>query len=223
MVKPTHRRLSSDSPCRNNRCARHFRPSSHTGTVASPCFAGPFGNLFCICEPNAGRSAAKLRQLRICPSTRSLTWPALSICTMWPACSITSAFAASPRAPACFAGITRSFAPQAASSSGYAIGLGVHEIGLSGSVGLSQRSSPTGSYVMATVEHREPCESRGSRTVLGARGGEIPPRDSTRAAIALTRGVVRSAPNLGHWLSRLARQLRATCGLMQCSKEHPSR
>src|SRR5262249_19891958 len=32
---------------------------------------------------------------------------------------------------------------------------------------------------MATVEHREPCESRGSRTVLGARGGEIPPRDST--------------------------------------------
>ena len=26
-----------------------------------------------------------------------------------------------------------------------------------------------------TVEHREPCESRGSRTVLGAPGGEIPP------------------------------------------------
>src|SRR5262249_13801641 len=32
---------------------------------------------------------------------------------------------------------------------------------------------------MATAEHREPCESRGSCTVLGARGGEIPPRDST--------------------------------------------
>jgi hypothetical protein len=31
-----------------------------------------------------------------------------------------------------------------------------------------------------TVEHREPCESRGSRTVLGAPGGEIPPGDSTR-------------------------------------------
>jgi hypothetical protein len=30
-----------------------------------------------------------------------------------------------------------------------------------------------------TVEHREPCESRGSRTVLGAPGGEIPPGDST--------------------------------------------
>ena len=32
-----------------------------------------------------------------------------------------------------------------------------------------------------TVEHREPCESRGSRTVLGAPGGEIPPGDSTIA------------------------------------------
>ena len=28
---------------------------------------------------------------------------------------------------------------------------------------------------LPTVEHREPCESRGSRTVLGAPGGEIPP------------------------------------------------
>ena len=28
---------------------------------------------------------------------------------------------------------------------------------------------------METAEHREPCESRGSRTVLGAPGGEIPP------------------------------------------------
>ena len=33
-----------------------------------------------------------------------------------------------------------------------------------------------------TVEHREPCESRGSRTVLGAPGGEIPPGDSTLIA-----------------------------------------
>src|SRR5262245_29326323 len=35
----------------------------------------------------------------------------------------------------------------------------------------------------ATVEHREPCDSRGSCTVLGAPGGEIPPGDSTRAAV----------------------------------------
>jgi hypothetical protein len=31
---------------------------------------------------------------------------------------------------------------------------------------------------MSQAEHRKPCESRGSRTVLGARGGEIPSRDS---------------------------------------------
>ena len=61
---------------------------------------------------------------------------------------------------------------------GFAIGLGVREIGLSGSAAPLQRSSPTGSYVMAAVEHREPCESRGSCTVLGARGSAILPRDS---------------------------------------------
>src|SRR5262249_41808227 len=53
------------------------------------------------------------------------------------------------------------------------------EIGLSGFAAQIQLYSLTGSYVMATAEHREPCESRGSCTVLGARGGEIPPRDST--------------------------------------------
>src|ERR1700739_4398766 len=68
-----------------------------------------------------------------------------------------------------------------ASSSDFAIGLGVREIGLSGSAAPLQRSSLIGSYVMATAGHREPCESRGSCTVLGARGGEIPPRDSTQA------------------------------------------
>jgi hypothetical protein len=36
---------------------------------------------------------------------------------------------------------------------------------------------------MATAEHREPYESRGSRTVLGAPGGEIPPGDSTKPEI----------------------------------------
>ena len=39
---------------------------------------------------------------------------------------------------------------------------------------------------MATAEHREPCKSRGSRTVLGARGGEIPPRNSTIASVGLS-------------------------------------
>src|ERR1700686_2372993 len=54
-------------------------------------------------------------------------------------------------------------------------------IGLSGSAAQIRPSWLTGSYVMETAEHREPCESRGSRTVLGAPGGEIPPGDSTAA------------------------------------------
>ena len=40
---------------------------------------------------------------------------------------------------------------------------------------------------LQTVEHREPCESRGSRTVLGAPGGEIPPGESS-GADAASRG-----------------------------------
>jgi len=36
---------------------------------------------------------------------------------------------------------------------------------------------------MSEAEHRKPCESRGSRTVLGARGGEIPSRDSPIATL----------------------------------------
>ena len=36
---------------------------------------------------------------------------------------------------------------------------------------------------LPTVEHREPCELRGSRTVLGAPGGEIPPGDSSKASV----------------------------------------
>src|SRR5262245_33628511 len=54
------------------------------------------------------------------------------------------------------------------------------EIGLSGFAAQIQLYSLTGSYVMATAEQREPYESRGSSTVLGSRGGEIPPRDSTK-------------------------------------------
>ena len=57
------------------------------------------------------------------------------------------------------------------------------ETGLSGFAVPIQVYSLIGSYVMATAEHREPYESRGSRTCLGARGGEIPPRDSTKARI----------------------------------------
>jgi hypothetical protein len=36
---------------------------------------------------------------------------------------------------------------------------------------------------METAEHREPYESRGSRTDLGAPGGESPPGDSTFTSV----------------------------------------
>ena len=77
-----------------------------------------------------------------------------------------------------------SFDGHAASSSGCAVGPKEAEIGLTGSVGQIRISSLTRSYAMATAEHREPCESRGSRTVLGAPGGETPPGDSTLADYA---------------------------------------
>src|SRR5712692_7523813 len=58
------------------------------------------------------------------------------------------------------------------------------EIGLSGFAVQIRPSSLTGPYAMATAEHREPYESRGSRTVLGAHGGESPLGDSTNRAEA---------------------------------------
>src|SRR5258707_15249425 len=74
-----------------------------------------------------------------------------------------------------------SSAGRAANSSGCVARPKGREIGLIGFAAQIRRSSLTGSYVMETAEHREPCESRGSRTVLGAPGGEIPPGDSTKA------------------------------------------
>src|SRR5262249_41079320 len=69
----------------------------------------------------------------------------------------------------------------AANSSGCATRPKAREIGSTDYAGPTQHSSPIGHYVMATAEHREPCDSRGSCTVLGAPGGEIPPGDSTTA------------------------------------------
>ena len=67
----------------------------------------------------------------------------------------------------------------AASSSGCVTRLRARETGSTGYAGPTQYSLLIGCYVMATAEHREPCDSRRSRTVLGAPGGEIPPGDST--------------------------------------------
>src|SRR5215472_9703751 len=72
---------------------------------------------------------------------------------------------------------------RAASSSRCATRPKVEEIGLTGYAVPTQCSLLTGPYVMATAERREPCESRGSCPVLGARGGETPLRDSTSTVI----------------------------------------
>src|SRR5262249_38363925 len=69
-----------------------------------------------------------------------------------------------------------------ASSSGCATRPKAEEIGLIGYAEPTRHSSPIGRYVITTAEHREPCDSRGSSTVLGAPGGGIPPGDSTSAS-----------------------------------------
>src|ERR1700741_1563443 len=71
---------------------------------------------------------------------------------------------------------------RATNSSGYARDQRARGIGWRGLPAPTQISSPTGAFCMSTAEHREPYESRGSRTVLGARGGEIPLRDSPTPA-----------------------------------------
>src|SRR5262245_11744813 len=92
-----------------------------------------------------------------------------------------------------------------ASSSGCATRPKVREIGLTGCAVPTQRSLLIGSYVMATAEHREPCDSRGSCTVLGAPGGEIPPGDSTGADITRLLSNDRFTLQSGH------RELASTC------------
>src|SRR5262249_12983636 len=72
-----------------------------------------------------------------------------------------------------------SSAGRAVSSNGCVTKPKEREIGLTGCAVSIRSSSLTGSYVMETAEHREPYESRGSRTVLGAPGDETPPGDST--------------------------------------------
>jgi hypothetical protein len=56
---------------------------------------------------------------------------------------------------------------------------------------------PTGHFVMATAEYREPCESRGSRTVLGAPEGESPSGDSTKGDTPVLSPDVRFTPENG--------------------------
>src|SRR5712672_2319016 len=90
-----------------------------------------------------------------------------------------------------------SFDGHAANSSGWSIRPRARETGSTGCAERHRNSSLTGHYVMATAEHREPCELRGSRTVLGAPEGEIPLGDSPIASISARRQKVRSTPISG--------------------------
>ena len=76
-----------------------------------------------------------------------------------------------------------SSAGRAASSSGCVGKPREQETGLTGYAAAIQHSSLTGSSVMEPAEHREPYESRGSRTDLGAPRGESPLGDSTSSPI----------------------------------------
>src|ERR1700730_8228375 len=80
-----------------------------------------------------------------------------------------------------------SSAGRAASSGGCVGRPRGRETGLTGYAGQIQRSSPIGSSAMETAEHREPYESRGSRTDLGAPGGESPPGDSTGRTVPVAK------------------------------------
>src|SRR5882672_4341997 len=87
-----------------------------------------------------------------------------------------------------------SSAGRAASSSGCVGRPRGRETGLTGYAEQIQRSLPTGGSAMETAEHREPYESRGSRTDLGAPGGASPPGDSTTAEILHFSGSVSCTP-----------------------------
>src|SRR6201987_5492067 len=84
-----------------------------------------------------------------------------------------------------------SYAGRAANSNGCVSKPKEHAIGLIGFAAQIRRSSLIGSCAMETAEHREPCESRGSRKDLGAPGGEIPPGDSTMPSFRGNAGVGR--------------------------------
>src|SRR6266478_4219921 len=113
-----------------------------------------------------------------------------------------------------------SSAGRAANSSGCVARPRAREIGLIGFAAQIRRSSLTGSYVMETAEHREPCESRGSRTVLGAPGGEIPPGDSPdgrpdRGQADVSMGRRRSQGEILDVLVQRRRDRRAAVKLMR--------
>jgi hypothetical protein len=111
-----------------------------------------------------------------------------------------------------------SFGGRVASSSGCATRPKAREIGLTGCAVRTRHSLPIGRYVMATAEHREPCDSRGSCTVLGAPEGEIPAGDSTTAVFKRCLRHVRYYPNSGAKADLPGLRICAKLRHKQCSK-----
>src|SRR5882762_8751669 len=85
-----------------------------------------------------------------------------------------------------------SFDGLAANTSGWSIGPRARGTGSIGCAARIQHSLPIGHYATAAAEHREPYESRGSRTVLGAPGGESPPGDPSKSEVGSLDRHVRS-------------------------------
>src|ERR1700722_5666684 len=96
-----------------------------------------------------------------------------------------------------------SSAGRAANSNGCVSKPKEHATGLIGFAAQIRRSSLIGSCAMETAEHREPCESRGSPTDLGAPGGEIPPGDSTNASFRGDAEIQSLSARSGHCEQRL--------------------
>src|SRR6266699_7062619 len=97
-----------------------------------------------------------------------------------------------------------SFDGLAANTSEWSIGPRARGTGSIGCAARVQHSLPIGRYAMATAEHREPYESRGSRTVLGAPEGETPSGDSSFASFRPDTDHFRSSPISSHFQGWLA-------------------
>src|SRR5262252_861435 len=68
---------------------------------------------------------------------------------------------------------------------------------------------------METAEHREPYESRGSRTDLGAPGGESPLGDSTSTVVAVNGS---ERPQWGDTVEKVSFELSGRCRLGAASE-----
>src|SRR5271170_7095283 len=126
-----------------------------------------------------------------------MIWRGCSIRTSKAGSTTTATFIGRDCCETC-SGLTPTWSAGAATStSGSERRRRAHETGLLGSSAQTQLSLLIGACCMSAVEHREPYEPRGSRTDLGARGGEIPLRDSPGYEAFYMSGGNTSAHQLG--------------------------